>query len=52
MSLNEVRIQAEDFDLSTEVARLRADYPKVGGVVTFVYNLAFAHSLARKYAGV
>jgi molybdopterin synthase catalytic subunit len=36
MSLNEVRIQAEDFDLSTEVARLRADHPKVGGVVSFV----------------
>jgi len=36
MSLNEVRIQAEDFDLSTEVARLRTDHPKVGGVVTFV----------------
>jgi molybdopterin synthase catalytic subunit len=36
MSLNEVRIQAEDFDLSTEVAKLRADHPKVGGVVTFV----------------
>jgi molybdopterin synthase catalytic subunit len=36
MSLNEVRIQTEDFDLSTEVAQLRADYPKVGGVVTFV----------------
>ncbi|MRW84219.1 molybdopterin synthase catalytic subunit MoaE [Pseudoduganella sp. FT26W] len=36
MSLSEVRIQTEDFDLSTEVARLRADYPKVGGVVTFV----------------
>jgi len=36
MSLNEVRIQAEDFDLSTEVAQLRAGHPKVGGVVTFV----------------
>jgi molybdopterin synthase catalytic subunit len=36
MSLNEVRIQAEDFDLSTEVAHLRAGHPKVGGVVTFV----------------
>lgn len=36
MSLTEVRIQAEDFDLSAEVAQLRADYPKVGGVVTFV----------------
>jgi molybdopterin synthase catalytic subunit len=36
MSLSEVRIQAEDFDLSTEVAQLRAGHPKVGGVVTFV----------------
>ncbi|MRW93216.1 molybdopterin synthase catalytic subunit MoaE [Duganella sp. FT80W] len=36
MSLSEVRIQTEDFDLSTEVAQLRADHPKVGGVVTFV----------------
>lgn len=36
MSLNEVRIQAEDFDLSTEVAQLRAGHPKVGGVVSFV----------------
>jgi molybdopterin synthase catalytic subunit len=31
-----VRIQAEDFDLSTEVAQLRAANPKVGAVVTFV----------------
>jgi molybdopterin synthase catalytic subunit len=36
MSLNEVRIQAEDFDLTAEIARLRAGHPKVGGVVTFV----------------
>jgi len=36
MSLNEVRIQAEDFDLSTEIAQLRAGHPKVGGVVSFV----------------
>ncbi len=36
MSLNEVRIQTADFDLSAEVAQLRADHPKVGGVVTFV----------------
>jgi molybdopterin synthase catalytic subunit len=36
MSLNEVRIQTGDFDLSTEVAQLRAGYPQVGGVVTFV----------------
>jgi len=32
----QVRIQAEDFDLSTEVAQLRAANPKVGGIVTFV----------------
>ncbi|MFA9219319.1 MAG: molybdopterin synthase catalytic subunit MoaE [Sphingomonadaceae bacterium] len=32
----QVRIQAEDFDLSTEVAQLRAGYPKIGGIVTFV----------------
>ena len=31
-----VRIQAEDFDLSTEVAQLRAANPKVGAVVTFL----------------
>jgi molybdopterin synthase catalytic subunit len=36
MSLSEVRIQTEDFDLTTEIARLRADHPKVGGVVSFV----------------
>ncbi|WP_432379080.1 molybdopterin synthase catalytic subunit MoaE [Duganella sp. P38] len=36
MSLNEVRIQTGDFDLSTEIARLRADHPGVGGVVSFV----------------
>ena len=32
----QVRIQAEDFDLSAEVAQLRATNPKVGGIVTFV----------------
>jgi len=32
----QVRIQTEDFDLSTELARLRATNPKVGAVVTFV----------------
>ena len=32
----QVRIQAEDFDLSTEIAQLRAANPKVGGIVTFV----------------
>jgi molybdopterin synthase catalytic subunit len=31
-----VRVQSEDFDLSAEVARLRAGNPKVGAVVTFV----------------
>ncbi|KQQ40020.1 molybdenum cofactor biosynthesis protein MoaE [Duganella sp. Leaf126] len=35
-SLNQVRIQTEDFDLTTEVARLRAANPKIGAVVTFV----------------
>ena len=34
--LNQVRIQTEDFDLTTEVARLRAANPKIGAVVTFV----------------
>jgi molybdopterin synthase catalytic subunit len=34
--MKEVRVQQEDFDLSTEVARLRADNPLVGAVVTFV----------------
>jgi molybdopterin synthase catalytic subunit len=32
----EVRVQAGDFDLGAEVARLRADDARVGGVVTFV----------------
>ena len=36
MSLNEVRVQTEDFDLSAEVARLRAANPKIGAIVTFV----------------
>jgi molybdopterin synthase catalytic subunit len=34
--MKQVRVQQEDFDLSTEVARLRADNPAVGAVVTFV----------------
>ncbi|WLI91683.1 molybdopterin synthase catalytic subunit MoaE [Massilia sp. R2A-15] len=34
--MKEVRVQTEDFDLTTEVARLRADNPRVGAVVTFV----------------
>jgi len=36
MSLGQVRIQAEDFDLNAELARLRADNPKVGAIVSFV----------------
>ena len=31
-----VRVQTSDFDLSTEVAQLRAANPKVGAIVTFV----------------
>ena len=31
-----VRVQHEDFDLSTEVANLRANQPQVGAVVAFV----------------
>ena len=34
--LNQVRIQAEDFDLSAEVAALRAANPRIGAIVTFV----------------
>lgn len=34
--MRHVRIQTEDFDLSIEVAQLRAHNPKVGAVVTFV----------------
>lgn len=34
--LDQVRIQTADFDLSTEVAQLRAGHPTVGGIVTFV----------------
>lgn len=32
----EVRVQAEDFDLSAEIARLRAGDPRIGAVVSFV----------------
>ncbi|GJI99857.1 molybdopterin converting factor subunit 2 [Duganella rhizosphaerae] len=32
----QVRIQTEDFDLSTELAQLRAANPKVGAIVNFV----------------
>ncbi|KAF1020387.1 MAG: Molybdopterin synthase catalytic subunit [Paracidovorax wautersii] len=32
----QIRIQPEDFDLSTEVAQLRADNGQVGAVVSFV----------------
>jgi len=35
-ALARVRVQGADFDLSDEVARLRARNPKVGAVVTFV----------------
>ncbi|MFM7483816.1 MAG: molybdopterin synthase catalytic subunit MoaE [Burkholderiaceae bacterium] len=31
-----VRVQTEDFDLSTEIAQLRRHSPKVGAVVTFI----------------
>ena len=31
-----IRIQTEDFDLSTEIAELRAQTPKVGAIVNFV----------------
>jgi molybdopterin synthase catalytic subunit len=31
-----VRVQTEDFDLTTEVAALRAQNPKVGAVACFV----------------
>ena len=31
-----VRVQQEDFDLSTEIARLRAGHPDTGAVVAFV----------------
>lgn len=31
-----VRVQTEDFDLTTEIAQLRANAPKVGAIVNFV----------------
>ena len=31
-----VFVQTEDFDLSTEIAKLRADTPKAGAIVSFV----------------
>ncbi|RYE95831.1 MAG: molybdopterin synthase catalytic subunit MoaE [Oxalobacteraceae bacterium] len=34
--VTEVRVQAEDFDLGVEVARLRAGDPRIGAVVSFV----------------
>jgi molybdopterin synthase catalytic subunit len=34
--MREVRVQQADFDLSAEVARLRAGDPRVGAVVSFV----------------
>lgn len=36
MSVTRIRIQTEDFDLSTEVATLRRDDPRVGAVCAFV----------------
>jgi molybdopterin synthase catalytic subunit len=41
-----VRIQAEDFDLSTEVARLRAGDGGVGAVVSFVGTVRDRHLAA------
>jgi molybdopterin synthase catalytic subunit len=35
-SMNEVRVQLEDFDLGAELARLRAGQPGLGAVVSFV----------------
>jgi molybdopterin synthase catalytic subunit len=34
--VNTVRVQAEDFDLSTEIAALRSRDPRVGAIVSFV----------------
>ncbi|MGZ9043820.1 MAG: molybdopterin synthase catalytic subunit MoaE [Telluria sp.] len=34
--MRQVRVQAQDFDLSAEVAALRAQNPRVGAVVAFV----------------
>jgi molybdopterin synthase catalytic subunit len=31
-----VRVQTEDFDLSTEMLQLRAGFPKIGAIVSFV----------------
>ena len=31
-----VRVQTEDFDLTTEIAQLRAGFPKIGAIVSFV----------------
>lgn len=35
-TMNEVRVQTDDFDLGAELARLRAGQPGVGAVVSFV----------------
>jgi molybdopterin synthase catalytic subunit len=35
-AMHEVRVQIDDFDLGTELARLRAGQPGVGAVVSFV----------------
>ena len=31
-----IRVQTQDFDLSTELAQLRAANPKIGAIVSFV----------------
>jgi molybdopterin synthase catalytic subunit len=31
-----VKVQTEDFDLTTEIAQMRANTPKVGAIVNFV----------------
>src|ERR1700684_354211 len=31
-----VRVQTEDFDIGTEIARLRAGNPKIGAVASFI----------------
>jgi molybdopterin synthase catalytic subunit len=39
-----IRVQSEDFDVGTEIARLTAGNPKIGGVVSFI-------GLVREIAG-
>ncbi len=43
-----IRIQTEDFDLSTEVARLREGDLRVGAVCAFVGTVRDMHALTRK----